>query len=155
MALSRVGEARRSESFTASETLIRLALYVFRTADDRRTGRRASARLLVVRLPCEAFRSRNSGSIWPCQFVKSAKVHDRGLQKPILDALLTQQSETHKEPLRIAQGRPVADDFLENLRIWLEGGSQSDEAVRLSLMKWVPEYQPNPHNTRAQLQMCT
>ena len=44
--------------------------------------------------------------------------------------------------LRIAGARAVDDDFLPDLRAWLEGSSQSDVQVRETLMRWVPEYEP-------------
>jgi len=46
--------------------------------------------------------------------------------------------------LHIAGARAVDDDFLPELRIWLEGHSQTDAQVRETLARWVPEYRPAP-----------
>jgi FlaA1/EpsC-like NDP-sugar epimerase len=44
--------------------------------------------------------------------------------------------------LHIASARAVDDNFLPDLRAWLEGNSQSDSQVREMLVRWVPEYKP-------------
>jgi FlaA1/EpsC-like NDP-sugar epimerase len=51
---------------------------------------------------------------------------------------------TDHPKLHIARARAVDDAFLDNLRPWLEGRSQTDAQVREILMRWVPEYRPTP-----------
>ena len=46
--------------------------------------------------------------------------------------------------LYIARASAVDDDFLHELRIWLEGRSQSDARVREMLARFVPEYRQAP-----------
>jgi hypothetical protein len=50
--------------------------------------------------------------------------------------------------LRIARARAVEDDFLADLRAWLEGCCQTDSQVRETLVRWVPEYTPAKAETR-------
>ena len=50
--------------------------------------------------------------------------------------------QTQHPKLRIAQARPVDEDFLERLRPWLAGGCRSDAQVRDDLSRWLPEYSP-------------
>jgi hypothetical protein len=47
--------------------------------------------------------------------------------------------------LRIAQARGVTVDWLEDLLTWESAPVMADEAVRIALARWVPEYQPNLH----------
>jgi FlaA1/EpsC-like NDP-sugar epimerase len=63
----------------------------------------------------------------------------------LFEELLADAEQTRPTPhpkLRIASARAVDDDFLAELRRWLEGGIQSDAEVRAMLMRWVPEYEP-------------
>ncbi|MDS4054857.1 nucleoside-diphosphate sugar epimerase/dehydratase [Accumulibacter sp.] len=53
-----------------------------------------------------------------------------------------QTRETQHRKLRIAQARPVDEDFLEGLRPWLTAGCRSDAQVRQDLSRWLPEYSP-------------
>ncbi len=54
-----------------------------------------------------------------------------------------QTLETPHEKLRIARSRPVPALFLTELLEWLgRPGTVSDEEVRHSLLRWVPEYVP-------------
>lgn len=63
----------------------------------------------------------------------------------LFEELLADAEQTCQTPhpkLRIARARPVDDDFLPNLRLWLSESSQTDELVRQALGRWVPEYRP-------------
>jgi FlaA1/EpsC-like NDP-sugar epimerase len=63
----------------------------------------------------------------------------------LYEELLADTEQTRKTPhpkLRIAQARPVDDDFLPKLEQWLTKTSQTDSAVREVLTRWVPEYHP-------------
>ena len=54
--------------------------------------------------------------------------------------------ETPHPKLRIARSRPVAEGFLDELEHWLsQPGPVADEAVRMGLKRWVPEYEPARH----------
>lgn len=53
-----------------------------------------------------------------------------------------QTRQTRHRKLRIAQARPVDEDFLEKLRPWLAAGCRSDAQVREDLSRWLPEYSP-------------
>ncbi|GAB2899213.1 nucleoside-diphosphate sugar epimerase/dehydratase [Paralcaligenes ginsengisoli] len=54
-----------------------------------------------------------------------------------------QTLETPHDKLRIARSRPVPELFLTEIIAWLiESTSHSDEEVRMSLLRWVPEYAP-------------
>jgi FlaA1/EpsC-like NDP-sugar epimerase len=54
-----------------------------------------------------------------------------------------QTRETPHPKLRIARSRPVAADFLDSLESWLrQPGPVDDEAVRVSLGRWIAEYLP-------------
>lgn len=67
----------------------------------------------------------------------------------LYEELLADAEQTRNTPhpkLRIARARPVDDGFLQNLRPWFAESCQSDEAVRETLMSWVPEYRPTPNN---------
>jgi FlaA1/EpsC-like NDP-sugar epimerase len=67
----------------------------------------------------------------------------------LYEELLADAEQTCQTPhpkLRIARARPVEDDFLANLRPWFDETSLSDERVRETLMRWVPEYQPASNN---------
>jgi len=62
----------------------------------------------------------------------------------LADAEVTR--ETPHPKLRIAQSRPVAASFLDELHQWLsQPGPVSDDAVRAGLKRWVPEYEPARH----------
>jgi len=63
----------------------------------------------------------------------------------LYEELLADAEQTRQTPhpkLRIAKARAVEDDFLPELRAWLENRSQSDSQVREILVRWVPEYTP-------------
>jgi FlaA1/EpsC-like NDP-sugar epimerase len=64
----------------------------------------------------------------------------------LYEELLADSEETLPTPhpkLRIARSRPVAAEFLGELRAWLQQrNTVSDEAVREALADWVPEYTP-------------
>ncbi|MDP3539049.1 MAG: nucleoside-diphosphate sugar epimerase/dehydratase [Azonexus sp.] len=67
----------------------------------------------------------------------------------LYEELLADAEQTCQTPhpkLRIARARPVEGDFLANLRPWFDETSLSDERVRETLMRWVPEYQPASNN---------
>ncbi|TXL66355.1 polysaccharide biosynthesis protein [Zeimonas arvi] len=76
------------------------------------------------------------------------RIEFRGLRpgEKLHEELLADAEATIETPhpkLRVVRSRPVADNFLEQLRAWLEQkGPVSDEAVRLALVNWVPEYTP-------------
>jgi FlaA1/EpsC-like NDP-sugar epimerase len=54
--------------------------------------------------------------------------------------------------LRIARARPVADDWLDTLIVWLQqAGSPEDREVRSALVRWVPEYGSERTGRDAQL----
>jgi len=52
---------------------------------------------------------------------------------------------THHPKLRIAQARQTDAAWLAQLLEWLSATAMADEAVRATLIRWVPEYQPNLH----------
>jgi len=58
----------------------------------------------------------------------------------LADAELTQPTPHPK--LRIARARTVEEDFLFDLQAWLAETSLSDDLVRETLKRWVPEYSP-------------
>ena len=62
----------------------------------------------------------------------------------LYEELLADDERTLPTPhpkLRIAQARPVAPEFLEEMSIWLKQRHPvSDEEVRLALRHWLPEY---------------
>jgi len=64
----------------------------------------------------------------------------------LYEELLADAEQTRETPhpkLRIARARPVAADFLAELRAWLERpGPVSDDEVREALGRWMPEYTP-------------
>lgn len=63
----------------------------------------------------------------------------------LFEELLSDAEETlptHHEKLRIARSRAVPDGFHDELVGWLSQTPQEDEAVRVGLKRWVPEYQP-------------
>ena len=49
---------------------------------------------------------------------------------------------TAHQRLSLAPDTAVDDDFLPELRRWLEGGIQSDAQARDVLVRWLPDYQP-------------
>jgi len=67
----------------------------------------------------------------------------------LYEELLADAEETRETPhpkLRIARSRPVNGTFLEELEQWLaQPGPVADEAVRMGLKRWVPEYEPARH----------
>ncbi len=67
----------------------------------------------------------------------------------LYEELLADAEETRETPhpkLRIARSRPVNGTFLEELEQWLaQPGPVTDEAVRMGLKRWVPEYEPARH----------
>ncbi len=67
----------------------------------------------------------------------------------LYEELLADAEETRETPhpkLRIARSRPVAEGFLDELEHWLsQPGPVADEAVRMGLKRWVPEYEPARH----------
>jgi FlaA1/EpsC-like NDP-sugar epimerase len=67
----------------------------------------------------------------------------------LYEELLADAEETRETPhpkLRIARSRPVAEHFLDELLPWLsQPGPFADEAVRVELQRWVPEYAPARH----------
>lgn len=64
----------------------------------------------------------------------------------LYEELLADNETTRETPhpkLRIAQSRPVQENFLPRLRAWLSPDSQMlDNRVREDLTAWVPEYKP-------------
>jgi FlaA1/EpsC-like NDP-sugar epimerase len=64
----------------------------------------------------------------------------------LYEELLADAEETRETPhpkLRIARARPVAADFLAQLRAWLErSGPVADDEVRSAIAGWVSEYTP-------------
>jgi FlaA1/EpsC-like NDP-sugar epimerase len=63
----------------------------------------------------------------------------------LYEELLADAEETLPTPhekLRIARSRPVPASFYETVQIWLALDPQDDEAVRVGLRRWVPEYEP-------------
>ncbi|MGB3290156.1 MAG: nucleoside-diphosphate sugar epimerase/dehydratase [Burkholderiaceae bacterium] len=64
----------------------------------------------------------------------------------LYEELLADAEETLPTPhekLRIARSRAVPAEFYEGVRAWLAGTETlEDEAVRLKLKRWVPEYEP-------------
>jgi len=62
----------------------------------------------------------------------------------LYEELLADDEHTLPTPhpkLRIAQARPVAREFLEEMSVWLRQQQPvSDEEVRLALRHWLPEY---------------
>ena len=67
----------------------------------------------------------------------------------LYEELLADAEKTRETPhpkLRIARSRPVNGTFLEELQQWLaQPGPVADEAVRMGLKRWVPEYEPARH----------
>jgi FlaA1/EpsC-like NDP-sugar epimerase len=77
----------------------------------------------------------------------SVRIEFTGLRpgEKLYEELLADAEETRATPhpkLRIARGRQVDEDLLDQLRGWFTESSQSDADVRARLMFWVPEYQP-------------
>lgn len=68
----------------------------------------------------------------------------------LYEELLADAEQTRETPhpkLRIARSRPVAETFLDELRLWLaQPGPVADEEVRAGLQRWVPEYEPARHS---------
>ncbi|MBK5913177.1 polysaccharide biosynthesis protein [Rhodocyclus purpureus] len=68
----------------------------------------------------------------------------------LYEELLADAEQTRETPhpkLRIARSRPVAESFLDELRLWLaQPGPVADEDVRTGLQRWVPEYEPARHS---------
>ncbi|MBL8447857.1 MAG: polysaccharide biosynthesis protein [Zoogloeaceae bacterium] len=64
----------------------------------------------------------------------------------LYEELLADCEKTRATPhpkLRVAQSRPLPDDFFRQLIAWVgQDAVLSDGAVRRKLMQWVPEYQP-------------
>ena len=63
----------------------------------------------------------------------------------LFEELLADAEQTRATPhskLRIAAARAVDENFLPDLRAWLEGCCQTDSQVREMLVCWVPEYKP-------------
>ncbi len=67
----------------------------------------------------------------------------------LYEELLADSEQTRETPhpkLRIARSRPVSNTFVDEVSQWLSQlGPVSDEAVRASLKRWVPEYVPATH----------
>lgn len=76
------------------------------------------------------------------------RIEFRGLRpgEKLHEELLSDAEATVETPhpkLRVVRSQPVAEGFLEQVRTWLgQKGPVSDEAVRLALVNWVPEYSP-------------
>ncbi|WP_447922490.1 polysaccharide biosynthesis protein [Achromobacter aegrifaciens] len=72
----------------------------------------------------------------------------------LYEELLADCEQTRPTPhakLRIARSREVPQDFLDELTVWLDSEAVvSDESVRATLLRWVPEYTPKPHDSGQQ-----
>ena len=78
---------------------------------------------------------------------KDIRIEFSGLRpgEKLYEELLADAEQTQPTPhpkLRIARARAVEDQFLHNLQAWLAETSQSDDDVRETLKRWVPEYSP-------------
>lgn len=78
---------------------------------------------------------------------KDIRIEFSGLRpgEKLYEELLADAEQTQPTPhpkLRIARARAVEDQFLHNLQAWLAETSQSDDEVRETLKRWVPEYSP-------------
>ena len=66
----------------------------------------------------------------------------------LYEELLADSEHTLPTPhpkLRIAQARQADVAWLAHLLEWTSATVMPDDAVRTALVRWVPEYQPNPH----------
>ncbi len=77
------------------------------------------------------------------------KIEFSGLRpgEKLYEELLADNEHTLPTPhpkLRIAQAQQVNEAWLEQLLEWVAATTMPDDAVRLALTRWVPEYQPNP-----------